>query len=63
VFVAEGPDDKAVARAVPVQLGPIAGNRVSVTSGLKPGQRVIVSGASLLRDGEPVRVIPGGVEN
>jgi multidrug efflux system membrane fusion protein len=63
VFVVEGSEEKAIARAVPVALGPIAGNRVSVAGGLKPGQRVIVTGASLLRDGEPVRVIPGAEEN
>jgi multidrug efflux system membrane fusion protein len=59
VFVADGPDDKAVARSRDVSLGRIAGNRVAVSEGLKVGDRVIVSGASLLNDGERVRVIPG----
>src|SRR5262245_48195984 len=59
VFVAEGPDEKTVARSREVTLGPIAGNRVTVTGGLKAGERVIVSGASFLHDGDPVRVVPG----
>jgi len=59
VFVAEGPDDAATARARDVTLGPISGNRVAVASGLKVGDRVVVTGASLLVDGDRVRVIPG----
>lgn len=61
VFVIDGPDDGAAARSRDVTLGAIAGNRVAVDSGLKPGDRVIVSGASLLVDGDKVRVIPGGL--
>jgi RND family efflux transporter MFP subunit len=60
VFVAEGPDDGATARSREVILGPIAGNRVEVTDGLRVGERVVVSGASLLTTGDRVRVIPGG---
>jgi RND family efflux transporter MFP subunit len=59
VFVAEGKDETAIARARDVRLGPVAGNRVAIDSGLKVGDRVVVSGASLLTDGDPVRVIPG----
>jgi multidrug efflux system membrane fusion protein len=59
VFVLEGPDDSATARARDVSLGHIAGNQVAVQAGLKPGDKVIVSGASLLIDGDRVRVIPG----
>jgi RND family efflux transporter MFP subunit len=59
VFLADGPDDAASARARDITLGGIAGNRVAVTHGLAVGDRVIVSGASLLVDGERVRVIPG----
>jgi RND family efflux transporter MFP subunit len=61
VFLAEGPDAGATAHARDVALGPISGNRVVVARGLKPGDRVIVSGASLLVDGDRVRVIPGAV--
>jgi len=59
VFLADGPDDGATARSRDVTLGRIAGNRVAVEGGLKVGDRVIVSGASLLVDGDRVRVIPG----
>jgi RND family efflux transporter MFP subunit len=59
VFVAAGPDDAMVARARDVSLGRISGNRVAVENGLAVGERVIVSGASLLSDGDRVRVIPG----
>jgi len=59
VFVADGPDERTTARARDVTLGSISGNRVAVTAGLKAGERVIVTGSSLLVDGDPVRVIPG----
>jgi len=59
VFVAEGSNDAAQARTRDVTLGRISGNRVAVESGLAVGERVIVSGASLLVDGDRVRVIPG----
>jgi multidrug efflux system membrane fusion protein len=59
VFLAEGPDDGATARRRDVGLGRISGNRVAVDTGLAVGDRVIVSGASLIVDGERVRVIPG----
>jgi multidrug efflux system membrane fusion protein len=59
VFMADGTGDGAIARARDVTLGRIFGNRVAVETGLKVGDRVIVSGASLLVDGDRVRVIPG----
>jgi multidrug efflux system membrane fusion protein len=59
VFLADGPDEGATARSRDVSLGRISGNRVAVDAGLKVGDRVIVSGASLLVDGDRVRVIPG----
>jgi RND family efflux transporter MFP subunit len=59
VFVAEGKDEAMVARVRDVRLGRVSGNRVAIDSGLKVGDRVVVSGASLLTDGDPVRVIPG----
>ena len=59
VFVADGPDEGGVAHARDVTLGRISGNRVAVNAGVKIGDRVIVSGASLLVDGDRVRVIPG----
>lgn len=58
VFVVEESDGKEIARLRPVTLGSIAGNRIVVASGLTPKDRVVVSGATLLVDGEPVRTIP-----
>jgi RND family efflux transporter MFP subunit len=58
VFVVDGGEGSAVARAREVKLGGIAGNRVAVLEGLKKGEAVVVSGAALLTDGESVRVIP-----
>jgi hypothetical protein len=34
------------------------GNGVAVTSGVASGDRVVVTGANLLVDGDPIRVIP-----
>jgi multidrug efflux system membrane fusion protein len=39
-----------------VELGEVIGNGIAVLNGLKPGERVVVSGATLLVDGEAVRV-------
>jgi multidrug efflux system membrane fusion protein len=58
VFVLERRDGGEIARARRVQLGDVTGNGVVVTSGIALGDRVVVSGASLLADGDGVRVIP-----
>jgi RND family efflux transporter MFP subunit len=60
VFVVQGSGEKLNAQSREVSLGRISGNRVAVASGLEPGERVVVSGASLLGDGDRVRLIPGG---
>ena len=46
-----------VARAVPVNPGPLAGNQVSILDGLTAGQRIVASGANLLRNGDLVKEI------
>lgn len=53
-FVAEEEKGALVARQRPVQVGEIVGNDYVVLSGIKPGDRVIVSGTQFLRDGAPV---------
>lgn len=58
VFVVESSGETTAARARPVRLGDIAANQVVVLEGVKAGENVIVTGASLLADGEAVRVIP-----
>jgi RND family efflux transporter MFP subunit len=58
VFVVREQGGKQVAQLRDVQLGEAFGNRVACTSGVELGQRVITNGSQLVRDGEPVRVIP-----
>ncbi len=58
VMVAEGAGDTVTVRARSVQLGDAFGNLVAVTSGLEPGERVVTYGATLVKDGEKVRIIP-----
>jgi RND family efflux transporter MFP subunit len=61
VFVVDGSGpvkDVEIVHARAVTLGGVQGNLVAVTTGLAPGERVVVMGATLLKDGEAVRVIP-----
>jgi RND family efflux transporter MFP subunit len=57
VFVATpGPDGKSfTAHQVAVTLGDTIGNTYPVLSGLKPGDKVILSGLQFLQDGAPVQ--------
>lgn len=52
-------DDKSVA-VVPVKLGAVDGETTEVTSGLAPGNMVVVDGADKLRDGASVELIDAG---
>ena len=55
-FVAEpGPQGGLVARQKPLQVGELIGNDYTVTSGVKVGDRLIVSGIQKLGDGAPVQ--------
>jgi len=55
VFVAEAQTDGAyVARQKPLKVGQTVGNDYEVQEGLKPGDKVIVSGTQFLLDGAPV---------
>jgi RND family efflux transporter MFP subunit len=54
VFVAEAAGGGFVAHQRSIGLGDAVGNVYSVTSGLKPGDKVIVSGTQFLVDGMPV---------
>lgn len=58
VFVADGDGDSTKVRRTDVTVGRIHGNTVDVTGGLNPGARVVVRGATLVTDGEAVRIIP-----
>jgi RND family efflux transporter MFP subunit len=56
-FVAESGDGGAtVARQRAVELGAVVGNDYIVRSGLKPGEKLIVSGLQKIGDGAPVAV-------
>ena len=55
-FVAEsGQQGALVAKQKPIQVGELVGNDYVVRSGLKAGERVIVSGIQKIGDGAPVR--------
>jgi RND family efflux transporter MFP subunit len=58
VFVAEHHGDEEVARLRMVALGDVVGNGVAVVSGVAAGDRVITTGATILHDGDRVRIIP-----
>lgn len=56
-FVVEEEGDRPVARARTLVLGPTRRNRVVVTHGLDPGDRLIVVGQRQVADGDRVRVV------
>jgi multidrug efflux system membrane fusion protein len=58
VLVVEGQGADTIARLRRVELGDVMGNGVAVRSGVAHGDRVVTSGATLLADGDPVRIIP-----
>ncbi len=58
VFIVEDQAGKTIARLRPITLGDVSGNTVAVTTGLKIGDRVIISGATLVHDNDPVRIVP-----
>jgi RND family efflux transporter MFP subunit len=53
-FVAEDQNGKLVAHQKPLQVGTMVGNDYVVLDGIKPGDKVIVSGTQYLVDGAPV---------
>jgi RND family efflux transporter MFP subunit len=58
VFVAEEADGKLVARQRLIRVGPIVGDSYPVLDGIKPGERVVVSGSQKLREGAPIAAAP-----
>ncbi len=58
VFVAEDQKGTLVAHQKPLRLGDMVGNNYAVLDGVKPGDKVVVSGTQFLVDGVPV--IPQG---
>ncbi|MCG8543478.1 MAG: efflux RND transporter periplasmic adaptor subunit [Alphaproteobacteria bacterium] len=58
VYVVDGNSSEPKVSLQDIKVGQVLGNEVAVTAGLKPGARVVVYGATLVTDGEQVRVIP-----
>jgi len=58
LLTVERQGDLEVARVRHVELGDVMGNGVAIVKGVALGDRVITTGASLLTDGDHVRVIP-----
>jgi multidrug efflux system membrane fusion protein len=57
VFVVEGDGASAVVRQREVDLGELRGNLVTVSRGLRKGDRVVVSGTAFVTDGAAVRIV------
>jgi RND family efflux transporter MFP subunit len=57
-FIAEEAAGKMVARQRAIKVGQIAGNNYPVLEGIKPGERIVVSGAQKLADGAPIQAAP-----
>jgi multidrug efflux system membrane fusion protein len=57
VYVVEDRNGRPIVHLRTVSLGPMMGNEVSVTNGLLSGERVVISGASIVTDGEQVSLI------
>ncbi len=53
-FVAEDQNGKLVAHQKPLRIGEMVGNDYVVLDGIKPGDKIIVSGTQFLVDGAPV---------
>lgn len=58
VFVVSEEGGRQVARLREVKLGESYGNTVAVIAGVKPGDRVITTGGTLVTDGDQIKVIP-----
>ena len=58
VYVVRDSAGTAAARLRRVSLGDVSGNLIAVRDGLASGERVIVRGATIVADGQVVRVIP-----
>lgn len=57
VFILEEQSGKTIARARPVSLGRSVENEMEITQGLRTGERIIISGAQFVTDGQVVRVV------
>jgi multidrug efflux system membrane fusion protein len=58
VFVVEEKGGRAVARSRAIKLGEALGNTMVALDGVRAGERVITTGATLTLDGQAVQIIP-----
>ncbi|MBU1039609.1 MAG: efflux RND transporter periplasmic adaptor subunit, partial [Proteobacteria bacterium] len=58
VYVAVDEGGQTVARGRRVELGDVTGRSVLVRGGVKPGERVITAGATLVSDGAAITIVP-----
>ena len=54
-YVADQKDGGLVARQQPIEVGEVIGNEYVVKSGLKPGERVVISGIQKIGNGAPIK--------
>jgi multidrug efflux pump subunit AcrA (membrane-fusion protein) len=57
VFVVSDSSAGEVARLHSIEIGAVNGTDISVVNGLQAGDRIITTGANLLKDGQPVEVL------
>ena len=58
VFRIENRGGNNYATAQPIQIGNTYGNAIEVTSGVAKGERIVILGGELLRNGQEIRVLP-----
>ncbi len=58
VMVPQAVSGGYVARSRLIEIGDAYGDKIAVTGGLKPGERVITSGSTLVHDGDRLQLIP-----
>jgi RND family efflux transporter MFP subunit len=58
VYVVRDSAGAAAARLRRIRLGDVSGNMIAVSDGLTQGERVIVRGATIVADRQPVQIIP-----
>jgi len=58
VFVVTDKGGRSVAQERSVEIGETVGNMISIAKGLNVGERIVVTGSTLIRDGEEIKVIP-----
>lgn len=62
-FVVSSDNGKEVVHQVPIQLGQVVGNDYVVLSGIKSGDRIVVSDTQMLIDGMPVQATEAASSN